>query len=310
MPSKNFYFDIIRTILDRLILGYAEREQKSTSQLDTEIAAHIQKTSSEYRNPDPNIDYNDPLCRLGYLFKHAGANATLFEKTLDKSAHLKNLLSQDARQSIHVCTVGGGPGTELLGLTKFLLSTSVLIPNISFTVLDQVPQWGETWNEISRACEIAFSSNANVPPTISKAFYPMNVVEESSYKNYGWLFQNVDMMVFNYLLSENQVSLQPFRSALDEMVQRTEAGCYFIVIDRLEYNSSFREEVQGIFDSSGLAIRNNIEIGTQPADLTVSDDNSALQCYSTRFKSNPRRWFSTPQPHRNPTVFALVAQKL
>src|SRR5215813_12971703 len=117
MSYTNFYFDTIKKILDHSIQNFSAREGIPISQIDAEISGHIKNTSPEYRNPDPNINYYNPLCRLGYLFTHAGANATLFERALDNSQHLSSLLSLRAKKSINICTVGGGPGTELLGLT-------------------------------------------------------------------------------------------------------------------------------------------------------------------------------------------------
>lgn len=303
MTYTNFYFDTIKKILDQSIQSYSAREGKPIPLIDAEISAHIKNTSPEYRNPDPNINYNDPLCRLGYLFTHAGANATLFERTIDYSSHLKTLISSKSAHCINICTVGGGPGTELLGLTKYLLKTNTAFHEIFFTVLDSVPEWSETWSFIADESVNAFLQNLNPPPNINRAFQPMNVVQASSYKSYAWLFAKADLMVFNYLLSENKIRLPSFTNALNEMILRTPTGCYFVVIDRLERGTSFRQDVINIFNNSGLHLHENIEI-----DDVMSDAEAALGDYPVRFVSRPRRWFRTPN-YRNPTVFALVAQK-
>ena len=80
----------------------------------------MEHTSREYRSQNPQIDYRDPLCRLGYLYRHAAANATAFERGLNNSNLLANF-SDAGKQDLNVCAVGGGPGTELLGLAKHLI---------------------------------------------------------------------------------------------------------------------------------------------------------------------------------------------
>lgn len=171
-PSfDNFYFEIIKKILDRSIEHYSRREEMSILKIDEEITQHIEATSREHwNNADPNIDYDKPLCRLGYLFTHAGAQATLFERTIRLSEHLQALLKLKAQDNINICTVGGGPGTELLGLTKYLLTTQITLCEITFTVLDGVPKWGETWDHLANESRDAFRKNISAPPLIHKSF--------------------------------------------------------------------------------------------------------------------------------------------
>lgn len=52
-----------------------------------------------------------------------------------------------------MCAVGGGPGTELLGLAKYLLRKPGFPKRIAFTLLDSVPQWAETWQQLADAVE-------------------------------------------------------------------------------------------------------------------------------------------------------------
>ncbi len=301
--KTNLYFKIVKQILDQAITDYNRRTGKSIPEIDNEIAEHIRDTSSEYRNPDPNINYNDPLCRLGYIFTHVGANAVLFEKTIRRSTDLQLLIDDKAPNSIHFCTVGGGPGTELLGLTEYLLVNNIECREIHFTVLDNIPEWGEIWNYLAEASRNILDQNFVSPPTIHRSFYPMDVVESSSYSSYAWLLEKADMIVFNYLISENKVRLPMFTDALSEMIFRTKSGCYFVTIDRLERNTSFHQYVIDIFNNSGLEI-----LETFKFDGVMSDSESTLEDYLTRFESRPRRWFETL--HKGyPTVFAIVAKK-
>ena len=70
------YFKIIRNILEMRVPSYAQDNNLSEEQVLLEIRQKMDHTSREYRSQNPQIDYGDPLCRLGYLYRHAAANAT------------------------------------------------------------------------------------------------------------------------------------------------------------------------------------------------------------------------------------------
>jgi hypothetical protein len=303
MSYHDLYFKIVREVLDKSIEAYARTKGLPVSNIDAQISDHIQATSSEHQNPDPNIDYNDPLCRLGYLFTHVGANATLFEKTIIKSSSLSSFISGKSDQKVALCTVGGGPGTELLGLTKYLLVSEIVPSEVAFTVLDRVPEWGESWEFLADASQNLLKNSLGKCPVIQRGFYPMDAVNPQSYTDYAWLFERVDIIIFNYLISENKVRLNEFEQTLSLMTQKVKEGCIFVVIDRLERQTSFREDMTELFKRSDLETLDELKISG------VMDDNeSALGDYPERFNWRPRRWFRTRQAH-HPTVFALVAKK-
>lgn len=300
----NFYFEVIKRILDRAIESYSCREQIPIQNIDKQIAEHIEKTRPEWLKPDPNINYANPLCRLGYIFAYAGANATLFEKTICRSRHLEALLREKAAGSINICAVGGGPGTELLGLTKYLLTKRIALREIKFTVLDIVHEWSEIWDYLAEESRDALNKNSSISLTIDKSFHPIDVVDPASYKSYAWLFEKANLMVFNYLISENKISLANFVGALSEMVRKAPIGCHFIVIDNLERKSAFRRNVKNALEKSGLNNSEEFEIGDK-----MSDNEAVLREYVQRFNNHPRQKFRRGEKDY-PTVFAIVAQKV
>src|ERR1700719_3254923 len=114
------YIDIVKAVLEEAAELYASNSGMTMPEVLESIKDHIDNTSREHRKDEPDIEYNDALCRLGYLYRHAPANATLFERVLAESGQLRTKLRAAKQGSIHICSVGGGPGTELLGLAKYL----------------------------------------------------------------------------------------------------------------------------------------------------------------------------------------------
>ena len=176
------YIEIIRRVLEEAICLYGESSRKSKGEVLKEINAHIERTSSEHWKDEPQIQYDDPLCRLGYLFMHATANATLFERVIEDSDVLRLKISNASQDVLNICSMGGGPGTELLGLAKYLVKRPELTPprKISFSVIDNVSAWADTWTPLAEATEGELRSSLNRNgmelPTVAPMFLPHDVL--------------------------------------------------------------------------------------------------------------------------------------
>ena len=197
----------------------------------------------------------------------------------------------------------------MLGLAKHLVTHPPTSPKeISFLVLDQVDEWGDTWELLKKAAKSELRSTGQPGITIEANFKTMDIVDPASYSKYVSLFGDVDVFVFNYLLSENQLRIPLFGGALQEIARRAKSGAYFLVIDRLEQLTSFRNDVNDAFLLQGLTVLQEVEIGNPP-NHRMTDDYAALDPYLAAFGNRkPRQWFRDWKT-QVPTVFALLAQK-
>ena len=298
------YFKIIRKILEMRVPSYAQDNNLSEEQVLLEIRQKIDHTSGEYWSQNPQIDYADPLCRLGYLYRQAAANATVFERALNNSNLLANF--HDAgKQDLNVCAVGGGPGTELLGLAKHLLYKKDYLPRkIDFTVSDVVPYWAETWQDLADAVDAEFQASltGSAAPVVSSNFLPIDALNGDSYKNYAFMFKRADVVVFNYLFSENKNHFEAANEALEYIVGHMNPNCRFVVIDRLEQNSTFKDDVVQLFTGVfQLDIITNEMGGVLDHDEQTSDLGETL----TQALGHPRLTFRIGSMNL-PTVFWFV----
>ena len=305
------YIDLVRRVLEQAVDVYATASGKPVSDVLAEIRGHIDETAKEHRKDEPDIDYQNPLCRLGYLYRHATANATLFERVLKESGELRSLLRNAANSRINLCAVGGGPGTELLGLAKFMIRRRDDFPKkITFTVLDAVPQWAETWQQLADAVEVelqrtAHDVEAESSPVIVPAFLPLDVLNADSYTSYAYQFSGTQVMIFNYLFSETKTRLADAEAAVAKLHEMAPAGCVFVVIDRLENDGAFNETVLQMFQKrSSKAIQMHEHGGWLDSDEQSKDMGEQL------YKSlgYPRAKFFT-DIYRAPTVFWFTAVK-
>lgn len=303
---NNFYFETLKKVLNRAFTDYQDPEGRAPSLVDAEIVRHMYDTTKQHYQPAPDTNYADPLCRLGYLYTHAGANATLFERAITNSNILKKMLKDKNAGRLAICALGGGPGTELLGLTKYLLinAEGIAPTEIRFRVLDRVDQWSETWEHIADACTDALAQNG-IFVTVQPFSNKIDVMDPASYTKFAWAFRNVDLFVFNYLLSENQVQLSNFACTLTEMVSKASPNSTFVFIDRIEYdyNSTFKmETVKDIIKSAQLIVQEDFQIGH-----VMTDDKNVWGEYLQRFYPRKPRYSFMTDGDRKPTAQVLVA---
>ena len=305
------YFQILRPVIENLITLHAGDTGQSVEDVLAQMDRHIINTSAQYWEDEPQINYHDPFCRLGYLYMHAAANATLFERVLSRSDEARSIIRQSEQNTLNVLSMGGGPGTELLGLVKYYRYHRNRTPprRIDFTVVDNVFQWSETWGEIAAATESEFRSflaeDSPEPTTISPMFLPFDVIDQSQYQSLSGRCNAANLVVFNYLFSENKTRLDHARRAVERLVALTSDDCLFLVIDRLEGSRQFNDEVVDIFESAfGLSIDYAPMGGRLDSNEQVSDMGPLL---TQNLSRTPRITFYSGQS-RSPSVFWFEAK--
>lgn len=234
------YFETVLGALNALIEGICNHRNVSRSVAMRMAAAHLQTMRDEwFSGLTPNIAYEDPLCRFAYLYCHTAVNANLCEycirKTPDLCEHIDHVL--DDTGELRLCAFGGGPGTELLALAKHLCKTRIgkLQGDISFTLLDIVEEWCESWNalevNIKDRLREQFGTRNHWPFTISKTFLPFDMTQVDQYANLHHVFTH-DLYVLNYVLSEVFADNEAFGRLITRMSEVAPAGAKFLIVDR------------------------------------------------------------------------------
>ena len=308
----SMYIELVRRMIEEAVDLHAKLSEQSVENVLDQIRIHITNTSREYRRDEPHIQYDDPLCRLGYLYMHAPVNATILEKVLIKSDDLRRIIKGRSKGILNICSMGGGPGTELLGITKFFLQHQTIVPprKIGFTVMDNVQEWSDTWTQLAEASEEELRKSLVLDgsdlPTIADHFLSFDVLDSTSYGNFLVQFSKIDIVVFNYLFSENKTKLEEAKLALERLAYITNEDCAFVVIDRLENNPRFSTEVASLFESAfGVEVHIQTLAGTLDADEQASEMGTML---TETLQHSPRVKFFTPR-RRDPTVFWFVVKR-
>ena len=301
------YFDIIRETLNRSIEAYMLRNNQSRSEVLVEIKKQIDSTQVQHFKDDPEIDYRNPLCRLGYLYRHAGVNATFFERILIGDEKLQSAVTRAiGRGDLNICSLGGGPGTEMLGIGKYLLNRGTEVPSkIVFTVLDNVHPWAETWKELANSVERKLHGELGTSkPIVASSFLPFDVLDATSYSDYTSMFKSVDILICNYLFSENKPNLDKAGQAVERLVHMTNPDCVFAVIDRLESRTSFKNDVVNLFQS---AFKSTIEDDTLIGVMDGDEQKDVLGQDLLEVLGSPRVDFQ--RRTNGPTVFWFTVMR-
>ncbi|NDC79199.1 MAG: hypothetical protein EBZ67_15210 [Chitinophagia bacterium] len=285
------YFEVIKAALDALVDGICRHRSLSRQQAMRMAAAHLQTMSAEWFSGDkPNIVYGDPLCRFAYLYCHTGVNANLCEVSIRDSAQVADLIERrlDDAGELKVCAFGGGPGTELLALSKHLCNTRRGRPqgDINFTLLDLVPEWAESWNalesNIKECLRDQFGERRNWPFTISKTFQPYDMTRIEQYANLGQLFRH-DLYVLNYVLSEIFTDQDAFARLVARMAQEAPAGAMFLIVDRDQ--PRVVAWARELLAAAGL---NEVQFTQTNSNMDLDERRTTLMEYEREINHRPR----------------------
>ena len=109
------------------------------------------------------------------------------------------------------------------------VGTFVLIrPAQTFCERINVPQWAETWQSLAGVVEDYLASSLADrgvrPPTVAPVFLQFDVLDISSYKDYAFIFGKADIVVCNYLFSENKTRLVSAHLAVERLAKLTPHG--------------------------------------------------------------------------------------
>lgn len=237
------YFGIVKAALDALIAGICQHRGVN-QQIALQMAgAHLRNMSQQWRNGQtPTIAYGDPLCRFAYLYCHTAVNANICESFIRTHQETVQYIIDKMNQNeeLKVCAFGGGPGTELLALVKMLKQAHQAgrlqaHADINFTLLDNTPEWAESWNALEAAIRVLFNAQygqrRNWPFTTSKSFQPFDMTRVDHFANLVQLFVH-DIYILNYVVSEIVTDNLALGNLINAMAAHAPQGARFVFVDR------------------------------------------------------------------------------
>jgi len=187
-------FELVKITLDEL---YKRAELQYQAQTDAEIKRRFTYLSDSYtRLSDPNrvpIDYKDPATRFAYVYRYVATHGDYVVQLLTRAAAVLGG-SVFPKGTSRVSCLGGGPGSDILAILKYLADYRGRedVKKLKVFLLDKEQAWADTWDDLEEkldaGCELRTS------------FQPLDVL------NPDWIsqrhFLEADVYTLSYFVSE------------------------------------------------------------------------------------------------------------
>jgi hypothetical protein len=220
--------------------------KKELTNLSYEYGKLASKTSSA-------IDYSDSVKRFAYIYKYTVAHADYIMQIIERS---KSLRDQIDRKSIEVACLGGGPGSDLLGILKYLIRIGAKDLSLKCYIFDKERAWGDSWSDVA--------SQLNPPFKVFPVFQQMDVTNQETWASYQ-KFLRADLFTLSYFLSEVWKIKDAAEPFFDYCMSQMKSGSMMLFVDNND--SRFRDWFDGMAKKHGLVV-----VTSREGDLCFSDD--------------------------------------
>lgn len=261
-------FQIIKTVLDEI---YAEIPGTTDNDRDESIKEGFTYLSNRYYhllyNPGP-VDYGQPAIRFAYIYKYVTSHANFVYQRISLSPQLTTLFEQER---VVVSCVGGGPGSDYLGILKYIMA-SPLKPSLMCYLFDREEKWSEAWSDVDSKVEKGLATS-----TIFQRFDVTDPEDVGAHKKF---IRQSDLFTLTYFMSEvysQQVQSEPFFSKL---MQEAKPGAMFMYLDN--DNENFYGWFDSLANGNGLIV---LQQGSLSLKLPFDEEKNDLEPYLAKFGS-------------------------
>lgn len=255
---------LIKVVLDdayqQIAMSDAKKDAAITEQLEGLGEAYKALKSSSRKV----IDYSSPIARFAYIYKYTVAHAD-YIKQLIAHKPLKDLF---LRKEVSVACLGGGPGSDLLGILKYMIHNRCKSTLTSY-LFDRERAWGDSWSDVARPLKANFQ--------LYPVFQQLDVTAPETWKGYQKYLRS-DLFTLSYFLSEVwtlKTKAQPF---FEHCFSQAKSGALFLFIDN---NDS---DFIGWYDSlaKGAGVK-QIAGQTCKMAFSIDEEKKDLEPYYSKF---------------------------
>jgi hypothetical protein len=258
-------FQLIRTVLDE---AYSEIPG-SEAEKDHSIEKALTGLSKAYTNllAKGCLDYSDPCRRFAYIYRYTTSHANIVYEKIRYSNRLASLFDRD---KLLISCIGGGPGSDFLGIMKYCMLNKKTI-DLKCRILDRDPSWSESWSDVDDKIEAPFR--------ISTSHQPLDVADPASWQKYCKHF-NADLFTLIYFISEIYAVRDKANDYFKELFARMNPRAMVLYVDNND--SRFTEWFDELVTSTGFEVVNS---GSGYMWMPSEEETSDLGIYVKKFSS-------------------------
>ncbi|XP_022079671.1 uncharacterized protein LOC110973287 [Acanthaster planci] len=147
VEPADLFRQILTEVLDDLMdqvsgPSRTEKVKHSLRNISRMYKGGLSRASSQYRP-----DWSDSANRCAYVFLYLMQHCHLVYSSLQRESN-DIIAAWRNMSNMKVCSIGGGPGSDLVGVTTFLREYGIFPPSLECLVLDLYPNWKDTWDTI------------------------------------------------------------------------------------------------------------------------------------------------------------------
>lgn len=263
-------FEIVKKALDDLWELIAKTDEDRIAK----VSEAQQQLSNKYFNlnqKDCIIDYSSPATQFAYIFTYTGAHADIVYQLITKLHFLRKIPLTGA---FHLASLGGGPGSDMLGAMKFFEKFEGKDIKFTHNSFDKESSWSHCWASITAEC-IEDSLYKQILPT----FHVQDVTDKIFRIN---RYLNANLFTLTYFLSEIQSIKDDAAWFMRKFFDNISIGSYVIIVDNdMDEAKSYSHEL----------INNKFEILIESSEdmrLSYDEDKVALSSYISKLNRYPR----------------------
>jgi hypothetical protein len=228
------------------------------------------------------VNYKDPATRFAYVYKYVAAHADYLVQVMEscKVSGIELFESEKPR----VSCIGGGPGSDIVAVLKYLDEhrKSNPVESVTCRLLDREQAWreqawGDTWGEIARSLRLGIAVHGHLQS--------LDVTDPDSWKSQK-RFLRADLFTLSFFVSEvysldSNGTVSAFWKTLFESAK---IGARFIYTDNGVY--AFNDYFDSQWKKAGLQCL--IQQTDTRMSLHVVEEKSILGEYLAKFGQTPR----------------------
>lgn len=229
-------FSFLKTVLDEVLADIPGKKKAEKMARADEKAELLQKSYGKLAVANEAIDYSDPATRYAYIRRYVCSHANMVADLIGQTPALRDTFAK--QEKVSVCCIGGGPGSDLIGVLKYVEDADVS-PKLMFWLFDREQAWNDSWADL----------NGKLDRDVSTNFATLDVTKPESYsKNSKYLKSDVFTMV--YFVSEVFFCRDDAAEFFKKLFANAKSGALFLFIDNSV--TTFYEWFDQMWKKAGL----------------------------------------------------------
>jgi len=265
-------FLVIKAVLDELYEKLpVPRHGKTKDEIIQEKLVELRK-DYDYLPMGKLPDYTDLYKRFAYLYCYVPAHANILYRLIDWK--LGNVFNEN---EVKVSCFGGGPGSDLLGIVKFMVERNKSA-KLRCNMYDKEEIWCNSLRSICKNTKKSFSA--------SSSFNPLDITIPDTWVKYSALW-DVDLFTMSYFVSEVCPMRKQSEIFFTTLFERAKKGSHFLLVDNCSGKSHYWFDSL-IENHNEWASNNFLELlggsDNQICTMTYNEQRTDLGLFYEKFK--------------------------